>query len=55
MILKKNELKHVSRFIIEEVPRSIGMSYISGKVKSCFDINQEDDIWRFRKKEQEKK
>ncbi len=50
MIIDEREIKYINKFLIEEVPRSIGMSYISNKVKSCFNINQNNDIWRVRKK-----
>ena len=50
-MLNEKEIKHANEFLVEEVPRSIGMSYISNKVKSCFNINQNNDIWRVRKKE----
>jgi len=53
MELKDNEIKYTSKFLIEEVPRSMGMLYIPEKIRSCFNINQKDDIWRVRKKKQE--
>lgn len=53
-MIDEKEIKHMNKFLVEEVPRSIGMSYISNKIKSCFNINKDDDRWRSRKKKQEK-
>ena len=46
----KNEEKYVSRFLVEEVPKSIGMRYLPENIKKYFDIKVKDGLWRHRKK-----
>ena len=52
MMFKGFEVHTVNRFLVEEVPKSIGLWYPLEKVKEYFKINPQDGIWRVRTKEQ---
>lgn len=46
----KDEDKFRSRFLIEEVPKSIGISYVPLNIKKYFDIKIKNELWEIRKK-----
>ncbi len=41
----KTEGKYVSRFLVEEVPKSIGLRYVPENIKKYFDIKRKDGMW----------
>jgi len=46
----RSEEKFRSRFLLEEVPKSIGISYAPQNIKKYFDIKTKNELWRIRKK-----
>ena len=49
-MLKINEINHMNGFVIEEVPKSIGIKYAPIKIKSYFNIKPKNGEWFSRKK-----
>ena len=55
MIFKVNEINHINNFLLEEVPKSIGMNYISTNIKEHFNIKPQNGIWSDRKKKEKER
>ena len=54
MTFKIVEFYNVNRFLEDELPKSIGLTYPPGSIRKYFNIKPQYGIWRFRKKEQKK-
>ena len=50
MTLKLVEINHTNKFLVEEIPKSVGLLYVSVRIKKYFDIKPKNGDWVFRKK-----
>ena len=53
--MMNSEIKWVRRFVVEEVPESVGLKYAPTKIRKYFDIKTKNGLWGSRKKKQEKR
>ena len=54
MTFKIIEVRHVNRFLEDELPKSMGLIYPPEDIKKYFDIKPKNGIWDLGKKEQKK-